>query len=71
MNSYTILVGIGIIVTGILIIFVRMKRYKWFNNLYRVREMEQAVGKKGTDIIYLICAIILWILGIWLIFWYK
>lgn len=56
--------GLALIFLGVLVIVSRLLRWKWFNEHYKVRNIEDTLGEKNADVFYIILALLLVILGI-------
>ena len=67
MTENTVFPGLMSIGAGILIIVIRLQRWKWFMDHYKVRGSEKLLGVKGADMLYFLSGLALIILGVLLI----
>ena len=59
--------GLGLILLGIFAVVARLSRWKWFNEHYKVTRIEDALGKKNADILYVVLGFLCAIFGILII----
>jgi len=64
MLNNNIFPGILTLGAGVLIIIVRFRRWDWFMNHYKVRNIDDVLGMRGADILYSLIGLVFIILGI-------
>jgi len=52
MNNGSFVGGGLIICLGVFVILARTQRWNWFNNHYKIQNIEDALGSKGADVLY-------------------
>jgi hypothetical protein len=64
MTEGTRIGGWLIIFLGVLVIFARTQRWNWFNNHYKIRNIEDILGTKGADLLYWFIGLVNIVLGL-------
>ncbi len=67
MLTNNVLPGILCFGAGIFMILARFQRWKWFMNHYKIRDIDDTLGERGADVLYLLTGLAFMVLGVLLI----